>query len=140
LPGQTLTFSLDGTPPAGASIGSASGIFNWTPAANQGPASYNFTVRVTDNGTPVLSDTAAFAITVLNLPRMNSVQVTSGTVRLEWDSFAGRRYRLETTANLTTPNWTQVGSDIIVGGSTAFVVVPGGADPQRFYRVISYDN
>jgi hypothetical protein len=140
LPGQTLTFSLDGTPPAGASIGAASGIFNWPTATNQAPASYNFTVRVTDNGTPVLSDAKTFTITVLNLPRMNSVQVTSGTVRLEWDSFAGRRYRLETTSNLTAPNWTQVGSDIIAGGSTAFVVVPGAAEPQRFYRVISYDN
>ena len=140
LPGQTLTFSLDGVPPVGAAIGAASGVFNWTPATHQVPASYSFTVRVVDNGTPALSDTRTFTIAVLDPPRMNSVQVANGTVRLEWESYAGRRYRLETTLDLTTPNWTQVGSDIVASGSTAFVVVPGGADLQRFYRVISYDN
>jgi hypothetical protein len=140
LPGQTLSYSLDGTPPAGASIGAASGLFTWTPGTNQAPTTYNFTVRVTDNGTPPLSDTTTFAISVLSLPRVSSLQISAGTVRLEWDSYVGRRYRLETTADLVTPNWTQLGSDIIAGGNTAFVVVAGGAELQRFYRIISYDN
>ena len=41
LPPQTLTFSLTSAP-SGASIGSSSGIFNWTPTEAQGPGSYPF--------------------------------------------------------------------------------------------------
>jgi hypothetical protein len=47
LPANTLSYSLIGAP-SGAVIGSASGIFNWTPTETQGPGSFNFTVRVSD--------------------------------------------------------------------------------------------
>ena len=40
LPGQTLTYSFASVPPPGATIGAANGLFQWTPATNQGPASY----------------------------------------------------------------------------------------------------
>src|SRR5262245_6496523 len=59
--GQTLTFSLVNAP-AGAAITStqvptskgsaATGTLTWTPTEDQGPASYTFTVVVTDNGSP----------------------------------------------------------------------------------------
>src|SRR5262249_47252830 len=35
--GQTLTFSLDSTAPAGASIVPGTGVFTWTPTEAQGP-------------------------------------------------------------------------------------------------------
>ncbi len=63
LPANTLTFSLLNAP-AGASINASTGVFNWTPAEGQGPASYGLTVRVTDNGTPNLYDEEAITITV----------------------------------------------------------------------------
>ena len=47
VPAQTLTFSLIGAP-EGAGIDPASGQFTWTPTEAQGPASYSFTVRVSD--------------------------------------------------------------------------------------------
>jgi hypothetical protein len=47
LPANTLTYSLLGGP-TGASIDSGSGIFNWMPTGDQGPGSFNFTVRVSD--------------------------------------------------------------------------------------------
>ena len=50
LPAQTLTYSLTGAFPAGASINPATGVFNWTPTAAQAGQVYTFTVRVTDNG------------------------------------------------------------------------------------------
>jgi uncharacterized repeat protein (TIGR03803 family) len=58
--GQTKTFSLV-TPPAGATIGSTTGNFAWTPA-NTG--TYTLTVKVTDNGSPVLSSQKSFTVTV----------------------------------------------------------------------------
>src|SRR5258707_11836723 len=64
--GQTLTYSLTlGTPAAtGATINSATGAFSWTPTEAQGPGVYPVTVTATDNGSPVMSGSASFTITV----------------------------------------------------------------------------
>jgi len=60
VPANTQTFSLVGAP-VGAAIGSASGVFTWTPTEAQGPGVYPFTVRVNDG----FADTdAAISITV----------------------------------------------------------------------------
>jgi hypothetical protein len=71
-PGQTLTFSLVGTPPAGASIGASSGVFTWTPTEAQGPGTYPITVRVSDG---TANTDAAIAITV---SEVNAAPVLSG--------------------------------------------------------------
>jgi PKD domain/RTX calcium-binding nonapeptide repeat (4 copies) len=62
--GDTLAYSLDSAP-AGASIDPNTGVFTFTPI--DGPAIYTATVRVTDDGSPALSDTKSFAITVDNV-------------------------------------------------------------------------
>jgi hypothetical protein len=56
LPPQTLTYSLTGSVPAGATINATTGAFSWTPTAAQAGQIHTFTVRVTDNGAPNLSD------------------------------------------------------------------------------------
>ena len=48
----TLGYQLTGTIPAGTSINSTTGVFNWTPSESQGPGAYTISVRATDNGTP----------------------------------------------------------------------------------------
>ena len=63
LPPNTLTFSLAGTVPAGASI-TAGGDFTWTPTEEQGPDTYTFEVVVTDDGTPNLDDSETITVTV----------------------------------------------------------------------------
>ncbi len=63
-PGQTLTFSLDEGAPDGAAINAESGVFTWTPTEAQGPGVYGLTIRVTDNGTPNLSDAETITVTV----------------------------------------------------------------------------
>jgi len=50
MPAQTLTYSLTGAFPAGASINPATGDFTWTPTAAQAGQTYTFGVRVTDDG------------------------------------------------------------------------------------------
>jgi hypothetical protein len=60
---QTLTFSLDESPP-GMSINPTNGLITWTPTENDGPGSYSATVRVRDNGEPPLSATTILSIFV----------------------------------------------------------------------------
>src|SRR5438552_10477284 len=61
-----MTCSLTlGTPAAtGATIGAGTGAFSWTPTEAQGPGVYPVTIVATDNGSPVLSGSAAITITV----------------------------------------------------------------------------
>ena len=63
LPAQTLTWSLL-APPAGAAINPSSGVFNWRPSVAQSPATNTLTIQVMDNGSPVLSATQSFNVTV----------------------------------------------------------------------------
>jgi hypothetical protein len=63
LPANTLTFSLINAP-SGAVINSSTGVFTWTPTEAQGPGTFTFTVRVTDNGTPNLFDEETIQVTV----------------------------------------------------------------------------
>ncbi|MFM2082689.1 MAG: hypothetical protein RL380_1380, partial [Verrucomicrobiota bacterium] len=63
VPTNTLTFSLV-TAPTGMTINASSGAMAWTPAEAQGPSTNTVTVRVTDNGSPNLSDTKSFTVTV----------------------------------------------------------------------------
>ena len=64
LPVQALTFSLDVGAPAGANIDPTTGVFTWTPTEAQGPGASTVTLRVTDNGSPTLSDAKTFTIVV----------------------------------------------------------------------------
>ncbi|HWN93531.1 MAG TPA: lamin tail domain-containing protein, partial [Methylomirabilota bacterium] len=65
LPGQQITFSLDpANSPTGAAINATNGVFTWEPAEAQGPGAYTIIVRVTDSGTPPLSNSAPVAIIV----------------------------------------------------------------------------
>jgi hypothetical protein len=66
FPANTLTYTLTGTVPTGASI-TAAGVFTWMPTSIQ-IGSYTFTVLVTDNGSPSLSDSKTFTITVGKRP------------------------------------------------------------------------
>ena len=62
-PPEILTFSLVGAP-AGAGIDGSTGAFTWTPTEAQGPADYTFTVKVCDDGSPVLCDEEAITVHV----------------------------------------------------------------------------
>src|SRR5207248_1297368 len=63
LPANILTYSLIGAP-AGVGINATTGVLSWMPTEAQGPGSYTFTVRVTDDGSPTLYDEEAITVTV----------------------------------------------------------------------------
>ena len=60
--GQTLAYSLAAGAPAGAEINAVTGVLTWTPAS--GPASASFTVVATSSGTPALTASQTFTVTV----------------------------------------------------------------------------
>jgi hypothetical protein len=62
-PEQTLSSSVV-RGPEGATIDAASGVIQWIPSEAQGPGQYEFTVRVTDDGTPPLWAEQSFSVTV----------------------------------------------------------------------------
>ncbi len=62
--GDTLTFSLGAGAAANASLNPTTGVFTWTPTQAQ-LGSNAFSVIVTDNGSPALSATQSFAVTVV---------------------------------------------------------------------------
>src|SRR5262249_314026 len=62
-PANGLTFGLIGAP-VGAAINPMSGAFTWTPTEAQGPGSFTFTVRVTEDGSPALSAEEQITVTL----------------------------------------------------------------------------
>lgn len=66
--GQSLTYALV-SGPSGLNVISG-GAISWNPNESQGPSSNVVSVRVTDNGTPALSATNSFVVTVneINVP------------------------------------------------------------------------
>ncbi len=65
-PANALTFSLQNAP-SGASIDPVTGEFSWTPNAAHGGQTYTVTVMVSDDGSPVMTDTEITHITVVNV-------------------------------------------------------------------------
>ncbi|HXJ76242.1 MAG TPA: putative Ig domain-containing protein, partial [Candidatus Dormibacteraeota bacterium] len=63
LPPQTLQFALVSAP-SGVALDALTGVLQWTPTEAQGPSVNPITVRVFDSGTPSLSATQTFTITV----------------------------------------------------------------------------
>ncbi|MCX6927824.1 MAG: putative Ig domain-containing protein, partial [Verrucomicrobia bacterium] len=82
IPANVLTFALVSAP-ANLVLNSANGVITWTPTEAQGPGNYVVTVRVYDNGTPSLSATNSFTVTVNEVnaaPVWTSVPVTNARV------------------------------------------------------------
>ncbi len=67
--GQSIVYGLGADAPAGASIDPATGAFVWTPGEEQGPGTFTFTVRATDNGTPPRSASQRVKVIVTEADR-----------------------------------------------------------------------
>ena len=68
VPANKLQYELVSGAPAGMSLDATTGALHWTPAPDQIPGTNTILVRVTDNGSPALSDQRAFTVIVNDLP------------------------------------------------------------------------
>ncbi len=140
VPAQNLAFTLDASAPQGSSIDSATGVFSWTPTFAQAPGVYQITIRVRDDGAPVMEDSTVVTITVNQATteplRFHSITVSNGLVRLPWNSFPGRSYQLEYKSSLDESSWTQLGTNIVADTTNIIVTDAIGTNTQRIYRIV----
>jgi hypothetical protein len=100
LPMSAITFSLDPSAPAGASI-TSNGVFTWTPACAQGSTSNRITVWAADNPTPSLSNSMSFNISV-----GDCLQVGLGATSVQTGQSACVPLNLLSSAGLTNLAFT----------------------------------
>ncbi len=102
LPPQTLTFSLL----AGATkatLNPNSGAFTWRPQVTDANTVTPFTLKVADNGSPSLSATQSFMVTVnpLTQPGLTAVGLNNGLMTLQISGVTGPDYAVQGSTNLT---------------------------------------
>ena len=135
VPPLRLTYSLLSAP-AGMTINSISGVISWRPTIAQSPSTNWITLKVTDNGVPILSSTQTFSVIVVQpvQPMFNGFSTTNGQFSLSVSGSVGPDYTLLASTNLI--QWTPL-------LTTTPVVLPVWlTDPapmtnnQYFYRII----
>ncbi len=132
-PPQTLTFVLLAGP-ANATLNTNSGTFSFRPLVTQANSTNNFSLKVSDNGTPSLSATQSFAVVVnpLVAPTVSNVSVAGGQFGFSVSGQSGPDYAVETSTNLT--QW----SNVLITNSPALPfnwTDTNSAVPMRFYRI-----
>ncbi|HZM06107.1 MAG TPA: hypothetical protein VFC44_24155 [Candidatus Saccharimonadales bacterium] len=55
---------------------------------------------------------------------------------LPWSTDAGRMYQLQSSSDLSSSPWTNLGSAATANGATLSITQAVTNDPQRFYRVM----
>ncbi len=101
MPAQSLTYDLP-VAPAGASINTNSGLITWRPKSVQAGATYPFTVRVSDNGSPSMSATQSFSVAVASLarPQFSSLSLSNSMIEMRVNGDSGLDYVIEAATNL----------------------------------------
>ena len=77
---------------------------------------------MTDNGTPALSHTNAFAVTV-------------NVATAVWSAIPGTSYHLQYKTNLADGSWDDLPGEVTASGTSASIE-DSSPDPTRFYRLI----
>jgi hypothetical protein len=70
------------------------------------------------------------------LPEFQAVTLTSTTLSLTWSTEAGGTYQLQYTSDLSSSNWTDLGSPVTATGATLNTTDSVTNGPQRFYRLV----
>jgi len=133
-PPPTLTFSLlSGA--GNATLNTNSGAFDWRPLVSQAGSTNLFTLKVAAGGTPALSATQSFTVTVnpLTLPALSAVALHNGQLGFQVSGEAGPDYEVQTSSNLV--GW----SVLFITNSPAmpfqWMDTNAAALPAQFYRV-----
>jgi hypothetical protein len=133
-PPQTLTFSLL-SGPGNATLNPNSGAFSWRPAVINANTTNAFALKVVDSGSPILSATQSFTVTVnpLTQPTAASIALNNGQFGFQISGQPGPDYAVQVSSNLF--NW----STLFITNSPAmpfsWTDTNPAAMPAQFYRI-----
>jgi GH43 family beta-xylosidase len=135
-PPQTVTFSLLNGP-AGAAVDQTNGVFAWRPKVAQAPSSNAIALTVTDNGSPSLSATQSFLVTVLRpaMPLLAPGWFAGGAFRLAVAGDLGPDYSLYASTNLAQPDWSLLLTTNPPAMPFQFTDPAATSFNQRYYRI-----
>lgn len=133
-PPPTLTFGL-AIAPTNAVITTNSGILVWRPLVAQANSTNPFSVTVADNGTPSLSATQSFTVTVnrLSQPVLTGPVIQGNQFGLQVNGDFGPDYSIQSSTNLAV--WT----DLFISNSPPLPFQWTDTNPpvflKNFYRL-----
>jgi hypothetical protein len=135
VPPQVLTFGL-AAGPANATIATNTGILGWRPTMAQAATTNLFKVTATDNGSPSLSATQSFTVTVnpVNRPVVSASLTTNGQFRLWANGDLGPDYTIQASTNLAV--WTNLFTTNSPALPFLWTDTNSPALPRRFYRLL----
>lgn len=140
---QHMAYSLSADAPADAWIDPDTGSFEWAPTYGD-VGTHWISIRVTDDGYPIRSDTVTFKVVVTGQvasPHIRQItHAPSKGITLEWDADAGATYQVQGCNNLKDGTWVSVGQAIKAAGTTASAVDYPLTNSMRFYRVVRLIN
>jgi hypothetical protein len=135
LPANLLTFSLDPGAPSGVTIKSTDGFMVWNTTDSDANTTNLITVRVTDDGSPPLSDATSFIVIVQPHPTIASITLSNELATLTWSSISGQVYRAQFKDMLDSSNWADLMPDITATDVTASQTNAVSGTASRLYRV-----
>ena len=140
VPPQTLLFTIEAGGPTNATLNPATGAFSWTPTAAQADTTNVMTLRVTDNGAPVLYTERTFTVVVRAAVLLGGITAgPGGMISFTVLTTPGKTYRVEYKNALTDTMWIPLPPDHPALGTSLTINDAIGPQPQRFYRVVQLD-
>jgi hypothetical protein len=133
-----LSFSLP-VAPAGASIGSASGLFSWRAPVASANSTQSVQVRVADSGSPPHSDIQFFSITVnpLGAVTLTASPKTNSAFQLNVAGPVGPDYILQASSSLgNSVAWTNLATNTPVASPFVFTDASAALFATRYYRIL----
>jgi uncharacterized repeat protein (TIGR03803 family) len=114
----SFTGGNDGGGPSGLVQGSDGSFYGTTTSGGQG------------------GEGTVFRLSVVQVaPAFQAVTLTNDTLSLTWGTEAGGRYQLQYNSDLSSSNWTSLGSAITATGATLNVTDSVTNSPRRVYRL-----
>jgi len=134
-PPQTLAFGL-ATAPANAVVDANTGVLMWRPAVAQAGSTNPFSVTVTGGGSPSLSATQNFTVTVakLNPARLSGSVLANQRLSFQVSGDSGPDYTVQASTNLAAWNNLFTTNSPALPFNWTNAAVPGVS--QRFYRLL----
>jgi hypothetical protein len=75
-----------------------------------------------------------FRLTIV--PEFQALSLTNNTLNLTWSTEAGGLYQLQYNSDLSSSNWSNLGSAVTATGATLSTTDSLTNGPQRFYRLV----